>query len=54
MLNLLHRGFNGPQIAEKLFISHFTVETHRKNLMQKLDANTTQLLLKNAKAFNLV
>ncbi|TCD26900.1 response regulator transcription factor [Pedobacter psychrodurus] len=54
VLNLLHEGLNGPQIAEKLFISHFTVETHRKNLMQKMNANTTQLLLKNAKIFNLI
>ena len=54
ILGLLYEGFNGPQIAEKLFISHFMVETHRKNLMQKMNANTTQLLLKKAKAFNLV
>lgn len=54
VLSLLHEGLNGPQIADKLFISHFTVETHRKNLMQKMNANTTQLLLKNAKDFNLV
>ena len=49
ILQLLEEGLNGPQIAEKLFISHFTVETHRKNLMQKLNANSIQQLLKTAR-----
>lgn len=49
ILELLHEGLNGPQIAEKLFISHFTVETHRKNLMQKLNVSSTQQLLKLAR-----
>lgn len=49
ILDLLEQGLNGPQIAEKLFISTYTVETHRKNLMQKLNANTTQMLLKVAR-----
>jgi DNA-binding NarL/FixJ family response regulator len=49
ILQLLEQGLNGPQIAEKLFISHFTVETHRKNLMQKLNANSIQQLLKTAR-----
>lgn len=54
ILNLLHEGFTGPQIAEKLFLSHYTIETHRKNLMQKLNANTTQQLLKIAKDYKLI
>lgn len=49
ILQLLADGLNGPQIAEKLFLSPFTVETHRKNLMQKLHANSTPQLLKIAK-----
>ncbi|OAQ40595.1 hypothetical protein A5893_06530 [Pedobacter psychrophilus] len=54
ILQLLHNGLNGPHIAEKLFLSTHTVETHRKNLMQKLSANSTQLLLKNAKELKLI
>ncbi|MEP7166001.1 MAG: response regulator transcription factor [Ferruginibacter sp.] len=54
LLQLLNDGFNGPQIAEKLFLSHFTVETHRKNLMQKLNVNSTQQLLKIAREKNLI
>lgn len=49
LLTLLEEGLNGPQIAEKLFLSHYTVETHRKNLMQKLNVNSTQQLLKLAR-----
>lgn len=54
ILQLLHKGLNGPQIAEKLFLSPYTVETHRKNLMQKFNANTTQLLLKTAVELKLI
>jgi DNA-binding NarL/FixJ family response regulator len=54
LLQLLEDGFNGPQIAEKLFISQYTVETHRKNLMQKLNVNSTQQLLKLAREKKLV
>jgi DNA-binding NarL/FixJ family response regulator len=48
ILQLLYDGLNGPQIAEKLFLSHYTVETHRKNLMQKLNVNSTQQMVKLA------
>jgi len=54
ILQLLHQGLNGPQIAEKLFLSPYTIETHRKNLMQKFNVNTTQLLLKNATEMKLI
>jgi len=54
LLQLLEDGLNGPQIADKLFISHYTVETHRKNLMQKLNANSTQQLLKLAREKKLI
>ena len=49
ILQLLYDGLTGPQIAEKLFLSPFTIETHRKNLMQKLNVNSTQLMLRYAK-----
>ncbi|HOZ70354.1 MAG TPA: response regulator transcription factor [Chitinophagaceae bacterium] len=49
ILLLLNEGFNGPQMAEKLFLSPYTVETHRKNLMQKLNVTSTQQLLKIAR-----
>lgn len=49
ILHLLNEGLNGPQMAEKLFLSPYTVETHRKNLMQKLNVSSTQQLLKAAR-----
>lgn len=54
ILDLLYQGLTGPQIADKLFLSHYTIETHRKNLMQKMNANTTQQLLKLAKDYRLI
>jgi two-component system nitrate/nitrite response regulator NarL len=49
ILHLLADGLKGPQIAEKLFLSPLTVETHRKNLLRKFNANSVQLLLKSAR-----
>ncbi|HZY78284.1 MAG TPA: response regulator transcription factor [Cyclobacteriaceae bacterium] len=49
ILLLLADGLKGPEIAEKLFLSPLTVETHRKNLCKKLNANSVQLLLKVAR-----
>lgn len=54
ILLLLEEGLNGPQIAERLFISPYTVETHRKNLMQKMNVNTTQQLLKMVKGLSMI
>jgi DNA-binding NarL/FixJ family response regulator len=49
ILLLLADGLTGPQIAEKLFLSPLTVETHRKNLLRKFNAHSVQLLLKIAR-----
>ena len=54
ILILLEEGLNGPQIAEKLFLSPYTVETHRRNLMQKLNVNSTQQLLKTSRKLSLL
>ncbi len=54
ILTLLNKGLNGPAIAEQLFLSPFTVETHRRNLMQKLNAHNTQSLLNIAAKWKLL
>jgi len=54
ILQLLNEGLTGPQIAKQLFLSHYTVETHRKNLMQKFNASNSQLLLKLARQNKLI
>ncbi|MDR8391658.1 helix-turn-helix transcriptional regulator [Aliifodinibius sp. S!AR15-10] len=54
VLKLLANGCNNPQIAEQLFLSRSTVETHRKNLKRKLELNSLRDLMRYAFAFNLV
>lgn len=54
ILQLLDEGMNGPLIAEKLFLSALTVETHRKNLMKKMNVNSTQMLLKTARELRMI
>lgn len=54
VLQLLGDGFTGPQIADQLFISNHTVESHRKNLMQKLQSTNAQMMLKVARKYSLI
>ncbi len=49
ILNLLVTGMNKKQIAEKLFVSFHTINTHIKNIYEKLHVNTRGGLV--AKAF---
>ena len=48
VLRLIAQEFSTKQIADKLFISANTVETHRKNLMSKLNAKNIAGLVKFA------
>ena len=48
ILELIAEGYTNPQIAEKLFISQFTVDTHRKNLLAKLNVKNTASLIRYA------
>jgi DNA-binding NarL/FixJ family response regulator len=41
VLILISEGMTNVQIADKLFLSNHTVNTHRKNIMQKLGVNNT-------------
>ncbi len=36
ILQLMSMGFSTREIADKLFISEFTVQTHRKNMLRKM------------------
>lgn len=42
------KGLSSEQIAEKLFLSYYTVETHKKNIFLKLDVKTNAELIKKA------
>ncbi len=46
MIHLLKQNFTNQQIADKLFLSIYTIETHRKNIMQKLGLNNPAALMK--------
>jgi len=48
ILSLIAEGLTNNQIAEKLFISPLTVDSHRKNLLTKLNVNNTASLIKLA------
>jgi len=48
VLRLIAGGLTNQEIAEKLFISARTVDTHRTNLMQKLNIHETAGLVKYA------
>jgi two-component system, NarL family, response regulator NreC len=48
ILKLICKEFSNAEIAEKLFLSISTVETHRKNLIAKLGVNNTVGLVKFA------
>lgn len=54
VLELVCKEYSNVQIAEKLFISVSTVETHRKNLISKLGVNNTVGLVKFALKNNLL
>jgi DNA-binding NarL/FixJ family response regulator len=54
VLQLIADGFTNPQMAEKLFISLHTVDSHRKNLLTKFAVNNTANLIKLAAKYNLV
>lgn len=48
VLECIASGLTTNEIADKLFISKNTVETHRKNLLYKLKARNTAELVNNA------
>ena len=48
ILQLIALGLTSQDISKKLFISKNTVETHRKNLLAKLNVKNTASLLKFA------
>jgi DNA-binding NarL/FixJ family response regulator len=48
VLFLIAEGNTNPEIAEQLFISADTVNSHRKNLLAKLEVKNTAMLIKYA------
>jgi DNA-binding NarL/FixJ family response regulator len=54
ILGLIAEGYTNPQIAEKIFLSSFTVDSHRKNLLAKLNVKNTATLIKLAVEHKLI
>ncbi len=54
IITLIAEGFTNAEIAEKLFLSTHTVNTHRKNIMSKLGVTNTAGIVMYAVKCNLV
>lgn len=54
VLQLIAEGLTNRTIAERLFISATTVDTHRTSLLTKFDVNNTASLVRLAAQFNLI
>jgi len=54
VLLLIAEGMTNNAIAEKLFVSSTTVDSHRKNLLTKFDAKNTATLIRSAAHFQFI
>jgi len=54
VLELIADGFTTQEIADKLFVSPTTVDTHRKNLLLKMQAKNVAAMIKLAAQLNLI
>lgn len=54
IMQLIAEGMTSNEIAAKLFLSSYTVDTHRKNLLTKFEVNNTALLIKMATKFGIL
>lgn len=54
ILQLIAEGMTNNEIAEKIFVSPYTVDTHRKNLLSKFEVNNTAMLIKKAAVYHML
>lgn len=54
IVSLMIEGCSNKEISAKLFISEYTVETHRKNIYRKANVNSIPKLLQMVNSFNLL
>ena len=54
ILQLLSEGMTSQDIAGRLYLSIYTVDTHRKNMLQKFNVHNTQSLLKVTRQLGIV
>jgi len=54
VLKLIADGMTNNEIAKNLFISSTTIDTHRKNLLEKFNAKNTAVLIKMATQMQII
>ena len=54
IMQLIAEGMTSNEIARKLFLSIYTVDTHRKNLLTKFEVHNTAQLIKLAAKFGIL
>ena len=54
VLQYLDEGLTSAMIAEKMFISSLTVDSHRKNLLRKFNVSKTISLIQKAKELGII
>jgi DNA-binding NarL/FixJ family response regulator len=54
IIKLIAEGLTSQEMANKLFISHRTVETHRANLMKKMNVKNAVELVRKAQQLQLI
>jgi DNA-binding NarL/FixJ family response regulator len=54
VLGLISKGLTTNEIATKLFVSSRTIETHRANILKKVEVKNTAELIKKAAEMNLI
>lgn len=54
VLGLISEGLTTKEIAAKLFVSSRTIETHRSNILKKLEVKNTAELIRKAAKINLI
>lgn len=54
VLELISMGLTNKEIASKLFVSKRTIETHRANILRKLEVKNTAELIKKATKIKLI
>jgi DNA-binding NarL/FixJ family response regulator len=53
IISLIKKGYSSKEIAGKLFLSGFTVETHRKNIFRKLQVSSVGAMIQFANEYQL-
>ena len=54
VLQLVVEGYTNSEIAEKLFVSPATIDTHRKSLLAKFNMKNTAALVRFVTQHNLI